>query len=66
MNYDAEANIISWEITKGKITKVLELGNLIIHVGANGKPILVEILEASKFKHRMAKFKTAQEISPAC
>jgi len=48
MKYDIESNIISWEIAKGEISHVRELGNFIIHVSKSEKPILVEILDASK------------------
>ena len=49
MIFDPEANIICWEIAKGEINHVREIGNFIIHVSSKGKPILVEILDASKF-----------------
>lgn len=49
MLYDPEANIISWEVAKGKISHTREFGNFIIHLSASSKPILIEILDASKF-----------------
>jgi uncharacterized protein YuzE len=49
MIYDPEADIISWEIAKGPISHAREVGNLIIHLGKGGKPILIEMLEASSF-----------------
>jgi len=49
MIYDPDANIISWEVAKGKINHAREFGNFIIHLSSTGKPILIEILEASKF-----------------
>lgn len=47
MIYDPEANILSVELAKGKITHAREIGNLIIHLSKTGKPILIEILDAS-------------------
>lgn len=49
MHYDIEANIISIELASGQISNAREFGNFIIHVSPSGKPILLEILDASKF-----------------
>jgi len=57
MHYDNEANLISWEITGGKIDHAREFGNFIIHFSSAGKPILVEILDASKFVGQLDKIK---------
>jgi len=57
MQYDNEANLISWEITGGKIDHAREFGNFIIHFSSAGKPILVEILDASKFVGQFDKLK---------
>lgn len=47
--YDIEANILSIEVAKGKISNTKEFGNFIIHLSSAGKPILIEILDASNF-----------------
>jgi hypothetical protein len=65
MHYDLEANIVSWEISKGKIYRVKEIGNFIVHLSRAGKPILIEILDASKFKTKLNKIETIQQISEA-
>lgn len=57
MHYDREANIISWEIAEGEISHAREFGNFIIHLSPAGKPILIEILEASKFVGQLDKLK---------
>ena len=62
MIYEPEANIISLEISKGKITHVREFGNFIIHLSKSGKPILIEILDASKFIGQFDKIKNIKEI----
>ena len=49
MIYDSETNIACIELSTGKIDHVVELGNFIIHVSKTKKPILIEILDASKF-----------------
>ena len=65
MNYDAEANLISWEIAEGKIDHVRELGNFIIHVSKSEKPLLIEILDASKYKNQFAKLKKEDILAEA-
>lgn len=65
MNFDLEANIISWEIGQGKIARVREFGNFIVHLSKAGKPILVEILDASRFKTKLNKVETIKQISEA-
>lgn len=65
MNYDLEANIISWEISQGKICHVKEFGNFIVHLSKAGKPILIEILNASNFKTKLSKLETIKQVSEA-
>ena len=62
MIYDPEANIICWELAKGPISHVREIGNFIIHVSKAEKPILIEILDASKFLGQMDKLKNVKDI----
>ena len=65
MIYDAEANIICWEIAKGEINHTREFGNFIIHLSGSGKPILVEILDASKFIGQIDKIKSEKTLKTA-
>lgn len=65
MNFDIEANIISWEIGQGKIARIKEFGNFIVHLSKAGKPILIEILDASRFKTKLNKVETIKQISEA-
>ena len=60
MQYDAEANLLSWEITKDPIDRAIELGNFIIHLSKNKKPVLIEILNASKFVGQTDKVKSLE------
>ncbi|MBU1350222.1 MAG: DUF2283 domain-containing protein [Patescibacteria group bacterium] len=62
MIYDPESNIISWEIAKGDISHTREFGNFIIHLSKSGKPILIEILDASKFMGQFEKLKIRKEV----
>ena len=57
MIYDPEANILCIELSAGKISYVLEIGKFLIHISKAGKPILVEILDASKFIGQIDKLK---------
>lgn len=66
MLYDSETNILSWEIARGKISHTHEIGNFLIHVSRSEKPILIEILEASKFLgqfDKLTKLDTQQVLS---
>jgi uncharacterized protein YuzE len=60
MNYDIESNILSIELAKGAISNTKEFGNFIIHLSSVGKPILVEILNASKFISQANKIKNIE------
>lgn len=57
MQYDLEANILSWELAKDPIDQAMELGNFIIHLSKAKKPVLIEILNASKLVGQMDKVK---------
>ena len=62
MLYDPEANILCWEVAKGEISHVREFGNFIFHLSPAGKPILIEMLEASKFIGQFDKLKDIKDI----
>ncbi len=55
MLYDPESNILSIELTRGAITHAREFGNLIVHLSGAGKPVLLEILDASSLTGGLAK-----------
>ncbi len=62
MLYDPEANILSIEIAKSEISHAREFGNFIVHLSPAGKPVLIEILDASKFMGQIEKLKNLGEI----
>lgn len=67
MHYDPESNIISWEIAKDAISHARLVGNFIIHLSPSGKPVLIEMLDASKFVGQFDKIKSVaaeEEITP--
>ncbi|GIW67137.1 MAG: hypothetical protein KatS3mg096_005 [Candidatus Parcubacteria bacterium] len=49
ISYEPEADILRITIKKGKLYDTLELGNFIIHLDKNFKPIYMEILKAKDF-----------------
>jgi hypothetical protein len=62
MLYDPEANLMSWEIAKGAIARARRVGNFIIHLSPTGQPVLIEMLDASKFIGQFDKIKKVKEI----
>ncbi len=49
ISYEPEADVLMWEITDKPIDFAKEIGNIIVHFTKNNIPVLIEILEASKF-----------------
>lgn len=62
MYYDVESNIINIELTNGTIVNAIELGNFIIHLSVNNTPVLIEILNASKYKTQLSKIKDVSRV----
>lgn len=53
IQYEPEADVLSVEYRRRKsIDYATEVGNLIVHFSRSGEPVLVEILNASKFTAR--------------
>jgi len=51
-SYEPEADVISWELSDKPITDAKEVDNMVVHFADDNTPVLVEILEASKFLMR--------------
>ena len=49
ISYEPEADVLRIEIKKGKLYDTIELGNFIIHLDKNLKPLYMEILKAKEF-----------------
>lgn len=62
MLYDPESNILSWEVAQGEITHAREFGGFIIHLSKANTPILIEILDASKFIGQFDKIKNLKNM----
>ncbi len=53
--YDRETDILMVEASAEPIDYAEELGNFIVHFSHGGKPVLLEILDASDFLTQAAK-----------
>jgi hypothetical protein len=62
MLYDAESNILSWELARGPISHARRFGNFIIHLSSAGQPVLIEVLNASSFIGQFEKIKELGKI----
>lgn len=49
LSYEPEADVLMWEISDKSIDYAKEIGNVIVHFTKNNAPVLVEVLEATKF-----------------
>ncbi|MBU4298800.1 DUF2283 domain-containing protein [Patescibacteria group bacterium] len=52
ISYESEADVLIWEMTDKPIDFAKEIGNVVVHFTKNNIPVLIEILEASKFLTR--------------
>ena len=55
ISYDADADVLRMEsTTRARIDHAEEMGNLVVHFTKQNKPVLVEVLEASRLfkKHQ--------------
>ena len=55
INYEPEADVLTYEITNQPIDYAKEIGNFVVHFTKNNIPVLVEILEATKFLKKAEK-----------
>ena len=55
ISYDRDVDILTIEISDGKIDYAEEAEPLIIHFSKEGKPVLLEILDASEFLSEITK-----------
>ncbi len=55
ISYDRDADILMIEISDEDIDYAEEAGPMIIHFSKDGKPVLIEILDASEFLAEITK-----------
>lgn len=63
ISYEPEADVLMWEITDKPINYAKEIGDVVIHFTKNNIPVLIEILEASKFLARVKNLVQKDKIS---
>ncbi len=49
INYEPEADVLTIESSAAPIDYAKEIGNVVVHFTRDNQPVLLEILEASKF-----------------
>lgn len=49
MNYEPEADVLTWEVSSKPIDFAKEVGNVVVHFSKDQTPVLIEVLEAKKF-----------------
>lgn len=52
ISYEPKADVLTFEVSKKPIDFAEEMGNIIVHFSKDNNPVLLEILEASKFLSR--------------
>jgi len=55
ISYEPEADVLAWETGRQTIDYAQEIGNMVVHFDKKNNPVLVEILEASKFLNKAKK-----------
>ncbi|PIY90722.1 MAG: hypothetical protein COY72_01955 [Candidatus Nealsonbacteria bacterium CG_4_10_14_0_8_um_filter_35_10] len=63
ISYEPEADVLMWEITDKPIDYAKEIGNVVVHFTKDNTPVLIEILEASKFLARVKNLVKKTQIS---
>lgn len=52
ISYEPDADVLMWEISGKPVDFAKEMGNVVVHFTKNNIPVIIEILEASKFLSR--------------
>ena len=55
IKYDREADVLTIEMSEDSIDHAEESDNIITHLTKSGKPVLLEILDASEFLSQASK-----------
>jgi len=61
--YDEEADVLTVVVAeKGKLSHAEEVGDIVVHFDENGKPLFMEILNASKIVPLMVQSLAKKEV----
>lgn len=63
MNYEPEADVLSWELSDKPIDFAKEVGNVVVHFSKDQTPVLVEVLEATQFMKESTDLMGKQSVS---
>jgi len=64
VKYDEEADVLTVVVAeKGKLSYAEEVGDIVVHVDENGKPLFMEILKASKIIPLMVQGLAKKEVT---
>ncbi len=64
VKYDTEADVLTVVVAeKGKLAYAEEVGDIIVHFDENGKPLFMEILNASKIIPLMVQGLAKKEVT---
>jgi len=63
ISYEPEADVLMWEISNQPIDFAKEIGNIVVHFSKKNIPVLVEILEASRFLAKVKDLVERRKIS---
>ena len=55
ITYEPEADVLSWEVSKKSIDFAEESKNVVVHFAKDDTPVLIEVIEASKFLKEAAR-----------
>ena len=64
VSYEPEADVLTWEITDKPIDYAKEVDRMVVHFTKDNTPVLVEILQASKFLSRANTLLKKRKILP--
>ena len=55
VSYDRDSDVLMIQVSEGKVDYAEEMGPIIVHFAKDGKPVLLEILDASEVISEVAK-----------
>ena len=61
MRYEPEADVFTVELSGQPIDHAKEIGNIVVHFTKKNTPVLIEILEASKFLAKVKDLVTSRK-----
>jgi len=64
LRYDAESDVLLIVVSEsGKLSHAEEMGDIVVHLGENGEPLFLEVLNASMNTPLMAKALVKREVA---